>query len=434
MTPSRYQQSSAWNRRSRRLRRGTGYVLVMGAAMLVAVIALSSVALVRVQQRTQEAAVDSSRANLYARSAVETAVAYSVKHSNWRNLYSNLASGMPWSFDLGSCSFTITEPDGSSLNTTWDNPVLITGTGTVGDSTRPQAQRRLSVSAHQPPLPILGTALHSAADIAVNPGTAVHANDGPLSTNAMLTNQSAIYGDVETRNLANSGTISGKVTLITTDKLMPDSSTFNYYRTLSTAVTLPAWSIGSTMQWALLSPNSNPWDSGHTSPDGLYYIQPGGDLTIRDARIVGTLLVDLNPGRKLVLDTALLWEPARPDFPSLIVRGNCEIRFSDSLSESGQVNFNPESTPYHDSYNTNMSDTFPSVAKGLFHIVGQYSTLLIDNDPQMLGTIISEGPVTLHGEPTLTADPNLLLVPPMHYRMSYLQIDPGSWKPVVGTN
>jgi hypothetical protein len=409
------------------LRRGSGYLLVMGAAMLVSVIGLSSILLVRVQQRTEDALRDALQARVYARSAVETALAYTRYDSTWRAQYSTLAAYMPMSLDRGSCSVTITELDGSTLVSKSDNPVLITGTGTVGSTSSPLAQQRVSVTATHPGLPLLRTALH-AADVVYVDGATLTVNNGPISCNSTTYNTGTIYGDVETKYLYNWGTISGTATRNTETKQMPGSAVFSTFAAYSTAVKLPSSTVGNIMEWIVLSPSSNPYDSTKTSADGLYYIKPSGDLYIRYSRIVGTLLVDMPSGKTLVLEGGMLCEPARPDFPTLLVRGSCEIRLSSTLSEGSRTNFNPSGLPYAGSSDSDKVDTYSSLLRGLIHIVGSDSTLVLSNQTAVQGTVVSEDYVLIRSTVTLTADPTLVLTPPVNYRCSYLQPEPGTWK------
>ncbi len=409
-------------------RRGSGYLLVVSAAMLVSVIGLTSLLLARVQQRSEDAAMDASRARLYARAGTETVLAYTRADATWRSQYATLVGYMPMSFDRGNCSVAITEADGNTLISDWDEPVKITSTGTVGSAGSPLAQQRTSVAAYHPALPLFRTALHAAGYVFVN-GASLEVNDGAISTNSTFYNSGRVDGDVETRTLNNWGIITGTVTTSTTAKQMPSTSVFDYYANYATKVTLPASSVGSIMEWVLLSPAVNPYNAGLPSSDGLYYVRPTGDLRIRHTRVVGTLLVDMAANKTLTLEGGLLWEPARPDFPALIVRGACEISFTSTLYENLRTNFNPSSTPYQGSSDSDRFDSYSSSMRGLIHVVGSGSTLLLEDATTVTGTIISEGPVTIQDTVELTADPSLFISPPLKYRCTYLQVQPGSWQP-----
>ena len=116
----------------------------------------------------------------------------------------------------------------------------------------------------------------------------------------------------------------------------------------------------------VLSPNNNPYGSGLTSPTGIYVINClGGNLRIRNARIVGTLVI-LNPGVFSVLES-VNWEPAVANYPSLLVSGTAELAFTNTpLSESSlRVDFNQD---------TDKTDTYPSLIKGLIYASGDLTT------------------------------------------------------------
>lgn len=414
-------------------RRGSGYVLILGAAALVSVIGLTSLTVSRVQWQAELAGMAAGRARLFARSGIEAAVAYTMVDANWRANYATLASYMPMSLANGSCSVQVSELDGTTLIYNADTPVLLTGTGIVGSPGNPDALTRWSVQAHHAPLDILKTALYSASGVNAR-GADLDLEDGPIATAGTLTNTGSIRGDVQAGSVSNWGWISGSVESNVPAKQMPIPAVWDYYNTLPTRVVLPTYAVGSAVEWVLLGPTSNPWDSSKQSTDGLYYIYPSGDLRIRDCRIIGTLLVELPPGRKLIIEHGVLWSPARPDFPSLIVKGICEMRVESYVYELGRVNLNPSGAAFEGEWDYDRWDSFSSCLKGLFHVMGSSSTLFIDTQTRVQGCIIADGYVTIEDSVDLIANPNLYLNPPARYRMGSLELDPGTWQPVVSTS
>lgn len=400
--------------------------------MLVSVIGLTSLTLVRVQWRTEQTAMNAGRTRQYARSVIETAVAYSLADPNWRANYATLVSYMPMAIDQGYCSVAITELDGTALQGNADTDVLLTGTGRIGAASSPEAVSRWSVQALHPPLDLLRTALHSASWV-YNYYANLEVADGPISSATTLVNTGTLQGSVEAASVNNWGYISGSVTTGAPAKTMPASNTWDYYRNQTSLVVLPASTIGSTMEWVVLSPDSNPWASGSKSSDGLYYIRPSGDLRIRNCRIVGTLLVELTSGSELELQEGLLWEPARVDYPSLLVKGDCVFSINSSLSESSRTNFNPSGTPYQGGSDSDKTDSYSSLLKGVFHTIGSGSSLTIEDNTSVKGVVIAESSVTIRDNVRLAADPDLCLTPPIKYRMPHLQLIAGTWQPIVST-
>ncbi|HOQ86180.1 MAG TPA: hypothetical protein PLQ89_10705 [Phycisphaerae bacterium] len=413
----------------RHTRRGSGYILILGAAMLVSVVGLSSLTLVRVQSRAGQTAIAAQRARIHARSAVETVVAHSMADPSWRSNYATWASRMPLALDRGYCSAGISEPDGSALLVDADTPVLIHGTGIAGTPARPEAIFRWTVRAYHPTLDLLRTALHSGSNVTAS-GAYLQLAEGPISTNATFTNTGTVIGDVEARQVSNWGWISGTVMSDASNKPSP-AAAWSYYRSRSTAISVPAALAGRVLEWTAIGPDSNPWVPSKSSPDGLFHLKPSGDFRIRNCRIVGTLVVELAAGRKLILSDGLLWEPARADYPSLIVNGPCEIRLDSSLQEAGRANFNPPGMPYEDQSDNDFWDSYSGLLRGVFHVVGSSSTVVIENQTRIRGVLIADGPVTIKDQVQLTADPNLFLSPPLMYRASWLELEPGTWQAVT---
>lgn len=406
-------------------RRGSGYLLVLGAAMLVSVIGLTALMASRIEHKSQQATLDSARARVYARSAVEMAMAFTYRDAEWRSNYSTFKAMMPMTLDRGACSIAMTQLNGAPLSADEDDDVLLTGTGVVGTFAKPQAVYKWSVAAQQPPLDLLRTAAHANGAMFVS-GT-VNVEDGPLSTNQTLTNSGTLNGDVEARVISNSGTINGTRTTNAPAKQMPSSSLLDYYR--SRASTISNLLVGSVMDWNVLCPQYNPY--GFSNSNGLYYVKPSSNFTIRNYRIVGTLIVELASGKTLTLEQGLLWEPARPDYPALIVVGNCQMWTASTLNESNYVNFNPSWAPYQGSYDTDRTDLYPSSIKGIVHVMGANSTTSIYASTRIMGTIVAEGDIYLYNGASLNADLNLLERPPQQYRVPWLAIEPGTWTRVI---
>jgi hypothetical protein len=160
-------------------------------------------------------------------------------------------------------------------------------------------------------------------------------------------------------------------------------------------------------------------------------------LTIRDSRVYGTLVVMLQPGRKLILENSLNLEPARKDLPALIVRGDAEFNFTSAatpLSEPAlNVNFNPIGAPSAGVTDSDKLDVYPSQIKGLIHVTG---AARLQNDGVIRGAILCESTTSTNALTTDTReifyDPDLYKSPPRHYTAS-VQMLPlrGSYRRLV---
>jgi hypothetical protein len=168
----------------------------------------------------------------------------------------------------------------------------------------------------------------------------------------------------------------------------------------------------------------------------VYVITTNQDLFIKRMRISGTLIV-VCPGKTVTIDQGVLIQPARSDYPALIVDGNLVLQ-SDStstLSEgSSSTNYNPAGAPYQGVADSDTSDTYPCEIGGLVHVTG---TVTLDQRSLIRGMLICESgalldAVTVKGDATIVYTPSLATSPPMGYTKSVTMVmEPGSYKQAV---
>jgi hypothetical protein len=403
--------------------RGSVYLLVLGAAMIVSIIGLSAIWLVRVQRTASQMDQDYGESQLCARSAVEAGLHRIGTDPNWRTS----GTGGTWlsnePFGNGNCSLVVTDPaDGDLADDPWDS-VVLTGTGVKGAA---RHKTQVTLTAVYDPLEALRTCLHASGQVQVNAGKTITLIGGPISTNANLHVDGTVDGDAEAATRSGSGPIKGTATIPAPAKQMPEASVFDAYKGLAVTIPYP----GATLQKVVLSPGSNPW--GVTSPDGIYFMDTAGkDLTIKGVRIHGTLIIQAN-GRKVTVDDAAFFRNFRSDYPVLVVSGNVEILLRSReymLSEATWAsNFNPPGTPYQGVTDTDAQDQYPNEIQGLVHVKG---TLLFKNSARVRGVVICEGTVTCDDGAGIVWDQSLYANPPIGYRLYRMRISPGSWQQVV---
>lgn len=116
--------------------RGTVYVTVLGVAMIVSVIGLTSLHISRLELRQTQTLQDTAYARSVAQSSVEYAVAKIESDTSWR---SNLVHGTEYSITPtgfnATMSYRLLDNDDSDLADDADEPVEIQGIGRYGDST-----------------------------------------------------------------------------------------------------------------------------------------------------------------------------------------------------------------------------------------------------------------------------------------------------------
>jgi len=399
-------------------RRGGVYVLALGTALLVTVIGVSALLVARGQRIAIADAQDFCRARHAALAAIDVGLEAMEASSNWRTL---LPSGA-WvtSASLGGARLSLRgeDPDDGNLTDNKADPVVLTGTGYCG-----HARYQVSVRLVPPvvPLPILAHALHAQASVDVKSGNTLTLSGGPLSSNGSVTTSGNVVGDVIALSVSNPARVTGQITAPGPTHEAPDASVFAAYAALATPLATP-----STMEKTVLSPACNPW--GRPALEGVYFLNLTGNTTIRNMRIVGTLVVRSN-GKNLVIDQNVLIEPARRDYPALIVDGNVDLNVDSAgtLSEAARaVNFNPPGTAWQGVADDDQTDTYPSEIRGLVHVRG---TLKLRGTTLIRGAVICESSASVEGNTRIVTAPTLAEQPPKGYTtFGTPEIVPGTWQ------
>jgi hypothetical protein len=407
-------------------RRGGIYIAVLGAGMLVTLIGLAAIASMRVARVVAATTADTHQARAHAQSGVELAAQWVASDPLWRT---SRTSGM-WISDLaldGSIiSIEATDPiDGNFLNRPTD-PLLIRATAVRGRA-RQIVESRLDASGT--PLDVLSTAIYTPGELRIRPGATLSISGAPAATAGTLHNDGTITGDAECLVSSGTGTISGQVRVVSTPRTLPGSSVVSMYVDLAVPI-----NPGTTIDRRLLAPGVNPW--GEASPDGVYVIHSSQDITIRDSRIHGTLVI-IAPGRTVTIAGSVLMHSARVDYPALIVDGNLNLQFSRTtdLSEAATgVNFNPPAAPFEGTSNSSTTDAYPSEIRGMVHARG---TLAASGQPRIRGALLVESAATssavdVQNSLDIVHIPALTSNPPMGYMEAIHMIPrPGSWRQVV---
>ncbi len=422
--------------RTQRRRRGTAYMAVVGASLLVTVIGLGSLMLTRLHHRTLNRAALGSEARFYAQSAVEAVIGASHVYPTWRT-YWGLAHGEtygPLPLGNGRLFFTLEDPADGDLTDDLSEAIKITGTGNVDGATF-----SLSAMAKPPALECLSKAVSATQMFTISSGDTLtvvgapaccHEGDGLGAGLFTVLFGSKVDGDVEAATLVKFGTITGESTTGIDSVKLPDSDTVDYYVTRATPI--PYGSIDSgTIRDMVLSNTQNPM--GAVDLNGLYTINTGSnDLTIENCRIQGTLVIAMGSGKKLEIKKGVYWEPARPDYPALIVNGGSEVRFhieNPLDEEDADTNFNPAGMPYQGQpTDSDKQDEYPSKIKGVVHVASSATTTLLEKVSEIDGCLICAGPIHAKDTTKISHDANLVSNPPRGYTASYLNIVDGTWR------
>jgi hypothetical protein len=406
-------------------RRGSAYILVLGVALLLTVIGMGTLLTTRLAGKQSGNAADWQQAGLIAQSMVEQAMSnlnaqIAANPATWRSAFTSYTSGNTAAFtqtnSIGVGSWVVKdEVDGNFANN-YADPFRLYGIGKVGQATRVYSVQVVTAGS---PMDVLRCGLHAGGDINTN-GT-ITLGAGPLSCNGNVKTQAAITGNVETQSQQGPNRVSGSLTVGSPIKPMPSSGLYNIY--LAKATALPFAALNNRIQEQLLTPTSNSF--GPTNVDGVYSIAipAGQNFIISSSRIKGTLVVSMTGGTFYIYGPTL-WEPARPDYPILILQGsnvNVNIQgYNTWLSEANVgIDFNGNGT---------MTDDLPPQYRGLLHIIGATNAVQLSANAFISGLLVTDGPVTTNGQSSFISDPNLLANPPLGYgKGDQLAIVPGSW-------
>jgi hypothetical protein len=408
----------------RRHRAGAAYLMVLGTTLVVATLSLSGLLLARSRLAASRAMSAAAEARDVAQSGIELACRWIAQDPNWRV---NRSLGA-WATDLpigeGTVTIEVSEPiDGNLTNRPYD-AVRVRATGR-----REQARQiwEVTLNADPDPLPLLQYGLHARGQLRIDGGHSLTVRNAPLDTDGRLRNDGTIIGNVEAASIENAGNIVGTLAIDTTTEQYP-ANPFAIYVALGTEI-----SPGITIERRVLSPGSNPW--GATNPEGVYVIRAGDDLTIRNSRIHGTLVILCASGKRVTFENSVLIHPYRTDYPALLIQGDAEFRFSSTLGlveATSLANFNPSGSPYQGSSDLDILDIYPSEIRGLVHVRGEAG---FDSNGKFRGAVLCESSsaeVRFEGSHEIIYDRSLSDLPPQGYAARVPMLpQPGSWKRIV---
>lgn len=413
-------------------RHGAAYVLVLCTGFLLTVVGLGVIASSRSTTRAISANSHLLEATLLAENGVEWGLSAIKNDANWRTTYTNNVASPSITVGNGRYAFKLVDETDGVLSNSTSDAVRIYGMGWRGSAMRAFSVKAVGTGAS---LDSLKNSVQAGGNLNVT--SAITTTGGPISANGTLSVGSGITvnGDVEGKTLNISGSVSGARTTLTSTRSLPSTTAFDTYK--SQAMTIPFTSIsGGTINGRVISGGSNPWGSPNAS--GVYYIKvpSTGTLTIKSSRLLATLVVEVESGGVFTMSGAVNWNPPRTDYPTLIVKGSSSSSVlltgtTGSLSEGSTLaNYNPSSTPNASGVSDNdYSDTYPSEVNGLVHVVGASTSVSLNTNFVLKGSLIAEGTVSLGSGVKLTASPTLAATPPLGYSaVSQMIISPGTWR------
>jgi Tfp pilus assembly protein PilX len=218
----------------RRPSRGSIYITVLGAAMLVTLIGLSAMLVIQLQNRAATGVNNAAEARLYARSALEMGMYWIRSDPFWRTRRGNGAWATNIPIGGGTFSLEASDPVDGSIQSGASDPVVLTGTGVKGPA---RYRMQVKVETAQTLGNCLEVSMHAGNNLTID---AVTLNsDQTVSANSNTTGQNGaqIYADVEARTQILGGTYNKATRTGITARTMPDvANVMSYYVTNGTPI------------------------------------------------------------------------------------------------------------------------------------------------------------------------------------------------------
>jgi hypothetical protein len=360
-------------------RRGSVYLFALGACTLVVVAGVTAIRVARGNVISQGVLRDADRASREADAAMQLLTA----------VLSDDPSGVTWrkeprfGWELGSLSgaadagaattlkITLTDPSDNNLADNQTGRVKAVAIAVSGDV---QRTREFLIDPVVANLTCLRYSLIYGSAILGSSKVFQIAGEQARITSAQV-NEPRILRIVELGRYTNwdVSAIAGNANYVSSaDSLfLPsvDSIIAAFRRNGATDVQLTA---NLTIDKALISPQS--FSLGPANSEGLYLINANGfNVTIRDSRIVASLVIyGLGTKGVLEMSNAVACEPALPGFPTLIVDGTVVMKQKqDDLDEADiKRNLNPIGAPYLNATDSDSTDLYPSMLRGLVYVRG----------------------------------------------------------------
>ena len=378
--------------------------MILGVSAVLMVIGLAAVSVARIDTRNVSSDNDWSEAQILALSAAENALARIAVTEDWR---SRLDGVFTVAMGRGTMRWQITDDGDGKLADDDTQPILIVAVGQVGAGRYKLGLRCLVEGL---PLEALARCVHGGGDITMGTNSRLTVTGGAASTNGDFRadpKTAELAGDLEADDVWWKQNVTGNVTKHATPLTMPEAQVVDTYRALATDIS------GRTLIYhQAIGPGRNPW--GAANADGVYCLSaPGADVTLRDSRILGTLVVRC---RRLTIDNNVLLESFRKDMPALIVDGDLVLNYQSTGSQlregDADTNFNPPGVPNGGLSDSDKSDSYPSEVRGLVHVRGD---LTLGGTALVRGAIVCDGKVQCCGINQIVHDDDLTNLPIVGY-------------------
>ncbi|MEO1497377.1 MAG: polymer-forming cytoskeletal protein [Planctomycetota bacterium] len=419
------------SRRSRARRGASLYLMVMGVAMMVAAMALTTSELARVDLAASRGTQESFRAEMTARSGAEYALNWLNRTPDWRtDLTNDIDTGWhrTWS---GRFRFRVTDVDGDLADDRRDHGMLRVEAN-VDDS---YSYLEVDIEPAARGLTCLECAVFGETGVTVGNGGRV-AGDGIVGSNDDI---QVTGGDIDLDASASGKCLGNAYNANETEDVsyreVPGEHVLDWYLKFGTEI--PLSSVPNSFgQRRLDLKMMSRWfnDLGDINPHGVYWIDLAGESAdLKWCRTLGTLVL-LNAGAGTEFSDVAIMQASPLNYPSLIVQGDLKIDMrsfitQQELREQWIFNYNPPGMPYEGVEDNDKNDNRPATLDGIVYVTG---TVTVEDDSIIRGSLIANN-VVVNGGETLTANhrPYAFYYPPPGFSAgSGARALPYSWRRV----
>lgn len=419
------------DRRERRaLARGSVYVLVLGASVLVMIVGLAAAGIARAQLRSVTSAGDGSSAATAAAGAIEIALNALNTDSAWTSALTHGSTVGPLSIGDSAAVLTVLDPNGGSLVSAAGDTIRVFAQGKHRTATRYCSVEVVAGAIE--PMDVLRLPMHSATGISIAGGVYASAGSSPVSTAGTLILEpgATLNGDAQFASVVRAGTITGSVTRLSMMPAMPGTDAWMTLTSRAIRLSYNSLTAG-TLEKCVLSSTSNPVGMPNLLGTYVITVPAGQTLTIRRCRIDATLLVELGANSSLQLTEDIFWQPrnsgiallVRSTQPSNVSLSNTVAAFQEAAVGA---NLNPIWSPFQGASDQTMDDAYVPMVRGIIHVMGT-PEVRVGSNFGLIGTLIADGAISIKESATFATDPALLQSVPAGYTK------PRAMRPVAGS-
>lgn len=363
-------------------RTGSAYVMVLASSVIVTAITLGGLALNRAQRDAYQAQQDLRRARMAAASGLEASTRILSPTIDGRQAMSDPVN-LPAEIDGVELRYDIFDTIDASLTNDITQPIAVTVEARFGSA------RQMITGSMSPRLTPVGMAKYGVAatgSVKLS-GTVVDVPAGIYSGSGVDASNSNVAAPVYSPGNITGTTYLGTRTTVGNQSTAPLDDLSGLFAA-ATRISYSSIS-GGDIDKVVLSPTINPYGAA-TNPRGIYLIDcEGQQLKLKNARILGTLLV-VNAKSDSKWEDSPNVASFDPRLPAVVWYGTLTIdTHSEDLFESAErLSFNPPGAPYFGVTDTDQLDSFPSLTTGTVVVIGD---LKVDRKLSIDGRLLVHG-------------------------------------------